>query len=72
MRQWPCLMTSRYTGPQLETIDLLWFLGTLFGLESQLRTDVKTELEESVDQSVANLNVTVRQILASHWSKTVK
>ena len=65
-------MTSRYTGPQLETIDLLWFLGTLFGLESQLRTDVKTELEESVDQSVANLNVTVRQILASHWSKTVK
>ena len=39
--------------------------------KSLLRTGVKTELEESVDQSVANLNMTVRQMLASHWSRTV-
>ena len=42
-----------------------------FASDSQLRTGVKTELEESVDQSVDNLNITVRQMLASHWSRTV-
>ena len=51
---------------------LMIFYGFLeLVLESKLRTYVKTDLEESVDQSVANLNVTVRQMLASYWSSHV-